>query len=413
MNFFCFQSVLLSVNVELLFMKGIVRLLMVLTALYPLGLRAQGIADIALTLRSAGCWQGTAELSVSLPQTDTDVVYTLELMSMATPADTLSPCAYLIDWAYEAPSGLTQGFTAYFDGSLYRLRDSRLQEYHTSWDVNPFISAVPVQRTAQFANLLPQMMGTEIEGMLADERWSLSLTEGKRFDGHQAVEIQSVMTVGGQTAQEKRFILDAATMMPLRTVTEANPGALAEQTITVTYSEAADPNCEPLSEDMLMKRYPEAFEKYRESNFRIENMRGELLPAFALPTTTGERHLHHRGEALARPVVIAIIDPTVGSFNTAMIADIRSAIDQASSPADAILAFATTNADLAEETAGQPRPGETLLLNARSLARDCGAAALPVVIVADSQGVVRNVVLGYNKELADVVLQTLELVTSR
>ena len=139
-------------------MKGTFRLLMVLTATFPLGLRAQGIADIARTLRDLPSYQAEATLSVTLPQTDTDVAYTLGLSSMSVPADTLAPASYLIDWSLPTPTGVSEGFTAYFDGNLYRYRDSRLQEYHTEWDSIPFRVTAPgggVQRSAQFASLLP------------------------------------------------------------------------------------------------------------------------------------------------------------------------------------------------------------------------------------------------------------------
>ena len=49
-------------------------------------------------------------------------------------------------------------------------------------------------------------------------------------------------------------------------------------------------------------------------------------------------------------------------------------------------------------------------MNGKSLARDCGAASLPVVIMTDSSGKVKNVVLGFNNELGKVVLQTMALV---
>ena len=42
---------------------------MVLTALYPLGLSAQGIADIVSRLESVGCYEAEARFSVTLPRT--------------------------------------------------------------------------------------------------------------------------------------------------------------------------------------------------------------------------------------------------------------------------------------------------------------------------------------------------------
>lgn len=125
-------------NVQLLFMKGKARLLMVLAAFYPLGLPAQGIADIAKSLRDTDCYRAQARYSVTLPQNDTEVVYNIDLTGMVEPGDTLAPCRYLIDWTLDTPSGPAKGFSAYFGGNHYRYRGERLQEYHTAWDRNPF-----------------------------------------------------------------------------------------------------------------------------------------------------------------------------------------------------------------------------------------------------------------------------------
>lgn len=385
---------------------------MVLTAFNPLGLTAQGIADIATRMRDLPCYSGRTTLSVSLPQTDTDVVYTIGMSSTATPADSLSPASYLIDWSLPTPSGTAEGFNAYFDGNLYRFRDSRLKEYHMEWDAMPFSSTTPgggVQRTAQFASQLPQFLGSELLDMLGNHNFTLRLTHNVRYDGRSTDEIMAVMTIDGNVVQERRYLIDPASGLPLRIVTENSPGSIAEQTIIVDYNSDPSPVCQTLSEEWLRERYPDIFEKYRESNYHIENLRDTPLPTFALPTAGGDRITHHRGERLRQPTVIAIIDPETGSFNDLLLADIRSALDNATIGADAIFALTTTNPELAAQTTGSLRTGETVALNARSLARECGATALPVVIIADKGGVVRNVMLGYNKDIAESVLQTLEL----
>lgn len=217
---------------------------MVLTASIPLGLAAQGIADIARSLRNLPCYEAEATFSVTLPQTDTDVAYTLRLSSMAVPADTLAPAAYLIDWSLPTPTGVSEGFTAYFDGNLYRYRDSRLQEYHTEWDSIPFRLTAPgggVQRSAQFTALLPQFIGAEIEAMSADPRYTLTLDPAKRFDGREVIELSAIMTVGGETVQERRYLFDPDTKLPLRSETESNPSSISEQTIIVSYADSKTP----------------------------------------------------------------------------------------------------------------------------------------------------------------------------
>ena len=51
------------------------------------------------------------------------------------------------------------------------------------------------------------------------------------------------------------------------------------------------------------------------------------------------------------------------------------------------------------------RPGEHLLTSAKSLARDCGAAAFPVTVITRADGTVADVVIGYNNDLTPVVIQ--------
>lgn len=385
---------------------------MVLAALCPLGLSAQGIADIVAALEKTGCYECNARFSVSLPQSDKDVVYEIHLASAPAEGDPRSPADYVTEWNMDTPSGPVSGFSAYFDGHHYRYRNERLQEYHLEWDSIPFMprgNSAGVQATAQFSDLYPAYIARELKKMESDPRYTLTLKPGIRFDGREAVEVEAVMRVNDVTAMEKGFVFDARTFLPLRIDTESNPGQITEQSMLVTYSYPAEMHCPELGEEALTKRYPEVFEKYRENNFRIENLAGTQLPTFSLPTTTGERYTYHRGDKFAAPTVIALLDPAAG-FNAEIVENVRSAVDRLPAQADVIWVFNSTNIDAIETVVPAIRPGEHLLMNGKSLARDCGAASLPVVIMSDSCGKVKNVVLGLNKELGNIVLQTMALV---
>ena len=197
-------------------------------------------------------------------------------------------------------------------------------------------------------------------------------------------------------------------MLPLRIDTESNPGQITEQTIFVSYTYPPKMNCPELSDAALTARYPEIFEKYRENNFHIENLAGTPMPTFTLPTTTGERYTHHRGEKFVAPTVIALLDPDSG-FNTEIVKAIRGAADSLPKAVDVIWVFNSTNTDAIESVIPSIRPGEHLLMNGKSLTRDCGATSLPVIIMADSDGKVKNVNLGLNRDLGNIVLQTMAL----
>lgn len=385
---------------------------MVLAALCPLGLSAQGIADIVAALQKTGCYQSEARFSVSLPQSDKDVVYSIRLGSAPAPDDRLAPCSYLTDWTLDTPSGAVSGFSAYFDGHHYRFRNERLQEYHTEWDSIPFMkrgNSDGVQATAQFTDLYPAFIARELVAMESDPRYTLAVKPDVTFDGGKAVEVEATMRVNDVTAMEKTFLFDSETFLPLRIDTESNPGQITEQSMLVTYVYPAKMQCPDVTEEALTAAYPEVFEKYRENNFRIENLAGTQLPTFSLPTTTGERYTYHRGDRFAYPTVIALLDPSAG-FNSEIVEAMRGAVDRLPSQTDVIWVFNSTNIDAIESVVPAIRPGEHLLMNGKSLARDCGAASLPVVIMADSGGKVKNVVLGFNKEMGNIVLQTMALV---
>lgn len=384
---------------------------MVLTALYPLGLSAQGIADIVSRLESVGCYEAEARFSVTLPQSESDVIYTVNLSSAPAPTDPLAPCSYLTDWSLETPTGTVKGFSAYFDGHHYRYRNERLQEYHMDWDSIPFHltgRSVGVQGSAQFADLYPAFIARELKAMTADPRYTVTVSATTAFNGRKAVKVSTTFTVSEVVATEKDFFFDAETMLPLRIDTESNPGQITEQTIFVSYTYPPKMNCPELSDAALTARYPEIFEKYRENNFHIENLAGSPMPTFTLPTTTGERYTHHRGEKFVAPTVIALLDPDSG-FNTEIVKAIRGAADSLPKAVDVIWVFNSTNTDAIESVIPSIRPGEHLLMNGKSLTRDCGVTSLPVIIMADSDGKVKNVNLGLNRDLGNIVLQTMAL----
>ena len=395
-------------------MRGKFELLMVIAVLYPLGISAQGISDIVDGLESIGCWHARADYSITLPQATDDVVYTVVMESSAAPADTLAPADYLIEWGVDTPSGRSEGFSAYFDGHHYRFRDERLQEYHWEWDSIPFMPrrvgaaySNGVHRSAQFVDLLPHFIASDLRRMASDSLYTLTVHPDTVVSGHRCAVVDAVMTVQGYVCSEVTYTFDAASMLPLAVEADYNPGALSEQTVSVSYgygSDALSADCTELSERFLIGRYPAVFEKYRQSNFRIENLPGTRMPGFALPTTTGERYSRHAGDPFRVPTVIVLLE--AGSeFTPQLIAGMREAVDRMPVDADVIYAFADNRIDDIDAVLAAPRQGEHILMSAGPLARDCGVAAMPVVIVCGRSGDVADVRVGYNKDLPLDVIQ--------
>lgn len=393
-------------------MRGKFEMLIAIAAIWPLGINAQGLAPLTAKLRDVPCFNAEVSYAITLPQAADDIVYTAKLMSTDNAGDTLAPADYLIEWSVPTPSGTSEGFSAYFDGNHYRFRDQRLQEYHMQWDSIPFIPrnvgahrSESVQRSAQFASLLPQFIGAELERMSKDPQYRITVHSDTIIDKQHRTAVDVVMEIQGYVCSETNYVFDAVSGLPLYMESNLNPGALSEQTVTARYSyPIAKPQCMAMSEQVLMDRYPDVFEKFRQSNFRIENMPGSQLPAFSLPTPTGERYSRQNADAFRSPTIVALIE-SGSEFTPALIRQLRSAIDSMPIDADVIYAFADNRIDDIDAVLPQLRPGEHALMNARTLARDCGAAALPVIIICRPSGEVANVIIGFNNDMAVNVIQ--------
>lgn len=395
-------------------MKGKFRLLMAITACCPLGLMAQGFNNVAERLAGTEDYHAKAVFEVWLPSSEEPVVYGVELISDKAEADTLSPCNYLIDWSLPTPSGLATGFSAYYDGHHYRYRGDRLQEYHMEWDAAPFIPSLTgskglgVHKAAQFADLLPAFLAEKIREMEIDSTFDYHFVPDTVVNGVRASVIDGVRRISGIDGLEYTYVFDYESGLPRLIELNNNPGSICEQIVSVRYENLAPSETE-IDESSLIALYPEVFEKYRESNFRIENLVGTPMPDFSSPTLEGERYTHHRGEPFRTHTLVALLDPKVGDV-AGYVEGIRSAVESLPYEADVIWAFVSNKAEDIQEVIGlTAREGEYVLVGARSLARDTGAASLPTLIIANRNGAVDDVVIGDNKELDSIVLQKMAL----
>ena len=118
--------------------------------------------------------------------------------------------------------------------------------------------------------------------------------------------------------------------------------------------------------------------------------------------------IYNRGDALDSPTAVVLVDPTAG-FADATVKAVREGVSALPYPAQTIWACVSTAPMAVEELIGEELPGEITLLNARSLVSDTGAASLPVVILVGRDGRVADVVLGYNNNLAEVVIQKMSI----
>lgn len=365
--------------------------------------------ELCRRLDAAKDYAASASYSVLLPSAENEIIYHVNLQSRQ-PADSLAPCSYLISWDVDAPSGKSTGFTSYFNGNHFRYSDERLQEYHIDNDSTPFVAPQgSVQDNARFANLLPSYLAREISRMAADSAFTCAFTPGITFGGCKAVRLDVTESVKGYTARELSYIFDAVTGLPLRLSVESNPGAVSEQSLTITYSAPAIPPVDDFSESTLISLYPDVFEKFRQGNFRLENLPGSAMPRFSFPTPTGERFTYHRGDHFKSPTVIAVIDPGVTSA-PGTVADIRNAVNAMPAAIDIIWAVKSRHADTVEQLLGTSlNEGETILMGANSIIRDCGITAFPAIIFVNTDGIIKSVHIGANKNLSEIVIQKVAL----
>jgi len=366
-------------------------------------------AELASRLMHTGSYAGSARYEVLLQQLPDPVAYSVSLESRATNNDSLSACDYIISWKLPTPSGQSEGFSAYFDGHHFRFRDTRMQEYHYEWEPEPFApSGHPergVQNQAQFAELLPQNLGKHIRDMLADSTYVFNFHPDTVFAGQAAVVIDGIRRSDGYDWAEYVYVFDGQTYMPLRIELENNPGQIGEQSIIVDYkTEPHHAEC-VFSIEELAGWQPDAFGRYRESTFSLATLPGQPLPRITCPTTTGERYHHERGEGFAAPTIIVFLDAAEGS-TAKVIDEVRSAVDILPRQTDVIWAFLNNRTEDIDPVLTHPRPGEHILQSAHGAARDCGIGAVtPVLIFAGTRGIVTDYILGYNKDLPQIVIQ--------
>ena len=218
--------------------------------------------------------------------------------------------------------------------------------------------------------------------------------------------LTACLEINGEVSREVLYAFDRETGMPLYIATDNNPGALAEQSIVARYCAAQSPlECKPLSDGELAGMYPEVFEKYRDNTFAIVNLPGQPLPRFALPTLTGECYTYlGTSQGFKTPTLVVLFEPE-SAFARAIIDGVRSAAMQLPYNADILWAAVSNDRDAVDALLPSDGMGETTLVSAKALARDCGTATFPVVIIVGSDGIVADVVVGYNNSLVSDVIQ--------
>lgn len=350
--------------------------------------------------------KGTALYEVYIPSSSEPVVYDIRMSSSVSENDTLCPVDYLIDWTLHHDSNESKGFSAYYSGNHYRFRNNRLNEYHYVADPVPFNIGryKGVQMTAQFVDLLPQIIGKKLSDMVSDSTYVYKITNSTDH----SVRIEGVRRVKGYDALEYTYVVDTVSALPISVDIVYNPAQISEQTMSVRFKWDAGGFVE-VNERELLRLYPEVFDKFRTDNFRVDKLPGTLLPGFSLPTSTRERYSRNRGDNFKAPTLLAFMDQKSGMPET-IVAKIRKAVGQLPFMTDVIYIFGDNDTDGAESVVGQILPGEYILMSGRSLFRDLGVTDSPtLVFCSPDKATISSVHIGDSADLNDIITQNLIL----
>lgn len=351
--------------------------------------RVPDMAAVVDSLAGMRGYRARVSYAVTLPQAEDDIIYTVDLAQDSANAD-----SYLLQWSVMSPSGPVDGFTAWFDGNFYNYRNHRLQERHIQWDAPLPEGVKPPQNSAQFASLLPTRM--------ADILRSLGDDADMKIQG-------DVLTVSHvDEASEIFYKFQLPSLRPVDFYADYNPGAISGQQVHAVYSYADSLEAYPggFTEEFLRSRFPDAFEKYRQSQFAIENMRGLTLPGFSLPKLGGGRLERQAQDAFKCPVAVVLLNPAMG-LSPRLIEAVRGAVDALPIEAEVIWASTAKNPEETERLLGTLRQGETALTGAQPLITACGASALPVVLVCSPSGRISDIAIGLNQTLHTDVMKML------
>lgn len=376
------------------------------------GILARSADDIIHSLENAAPYRASMDFEVLLPSSPEPVRYAVGLVADTAATDTLSPCRYFISWRAVGSPRPSEGFSAYFPGHHYRLRDQRMQEYHLSESPEAFApggnAAMGVQRQAQFASFLPQAIALTLRDIENDS--AASFTVASRPSG---ITVEGERRRRGWTAEQFAFTFSPSTLLPLRVERTYNPGSPAEQTVTAVYH-APSPDVAasaPANEEELAALCPDAFSRWRSSTFRAASLPGSPLPAFnSRVAGTESRYVHAKGSPLEAVTIFAFLDPAVDS-TPRTVEQIRLAAALAPVRTEVVWVFPTVNR--ADDIAPLVLPlseSETALTGARQAASACGVTLYPAVVIAGKDGLVKDVVVGANPELDTVVLQKITLI---
>ncbi|MDE6301554.1 MAG: hypothetical protein K2M19_07540 [Muribaculaceae bacterium] len=320
----------------------------------------------------------------TVPGGDDTVVYALDIFAERSPADTLMPLRYLVEWTRTAPSGdVSEGFTAYFDGNFFRSANGKFTEYHYTEEPLRFapggVRESGVQFDNMFVDLIPSVVEERNAGaeIIADRRGDVVVSESRYVYAPDGRPSHSETVIGRDT-----------------------PG---EQVITVdwTYPDYEIP-FEELTEDVLTRRHSYEFGELRIRNTDAAAMVGKPLPSLHAPMIGGERFVYTRGEGFRTPVVLAVFDSETDSV-AEVLGAIQTVLRDLPERVELIPVFRSNRfSDISAATS--PLGLSRVLFSGRTVVKDLGVKEFPTLFFVNSDGTVADVCEVENNGLGSVVI---------
>ena len=267
-----------------------------------------------------------------------------------------------------------------------------------------------MQTNAQFADMLPQMIGSKISEIISSPEYEYKFHADTVVSGAPSVVIDGVKRASGFDAMTFTYVFDKNTLTPVRTDIVNNPGSISEQYVSIEYLGTNNTPRIEYTEDALINEWPDVFQNLRQSTFRTENLIDRPLPQFSCRMLgSSDRFSHSSSEGFASTTLLVFIDPEVASAQST-INDVRTACDMIPASVSVIWVTPDKREDNLSSLLGSLRHDETALISAGSLVRDCGVALFPTIILADRSGKVRDVISGFNNDLGSIVIQKTMLI---
>ena len=350
-------------------------------------------ADIISTLTNDSCYTSRVEYEIMMPNADDPVRYDITLVQQSAAGDSLSPCKYLIVSKPININNSEDSFSAYFDGNFFRYRANRLDEWHYADEPEWFDTGT--QCNEMFTSLLPAFIARNLSSMTDDASFDYNIEQ----DGDISV-IRGEENRNGYLCQSFVYRFND-TGQPVSLETVNAPDTPTEQTMTARYTYPDNNQFEPLSEDLLSRMFPEAFDKFRKEKFNTKNLIGKPFPTFSSQTLSRERLSHTRGERFGISTLFVILRKD----DSRTIEEIRETVKTAGKKVNLVYVFSENDFECVSQTVGSLTAGEEAIMNAKSLIRDCGIREYPTVILCDSDGIILGCTL--NNDAGNDVIELL------